>query len=203
MELQPCDLESLSPERHLARIAWAYVAQADLSWLYAEIKAVDGGSGRTPIAPEILLALWLYATVEGVGSVRASARAASFRRRRTLEGCLDEARRHGEAVKRQIEDDPGVRTRKQQAARERDEKVRRALEPLPKPEQIKEKQGKPAEEARASTAGAEATVMKMGDGDGGLRPAYRAVDHRHPKPSDRTVWSDARRMAGQREFSGA
>ena len=29
---------------------------------------------RTPIAPEILIALWLYATLEGVGSARAVAR---------------------------------------------------------------------------------------------------------------------------------
>ncbi len=34
-----------------------------------------GGSGRTAIAPEILFALWLYATLEGVGSARALARA--------------------------------------------------------------------------------------------------------------------------------
>jgi hypothetical protein len=42
--------------------------------MYAVIRAVEGGSGRTPIAPEILLALWLYATLEGVGSARAVAR---------------------------------------------------------------------------------------------------------------------------------
>jgi transposase len=72
--LRPCDLESLLPEGHRARIVWAYVEQADLSALYAGIKAVEGGSGRTPIAPEILFALWLYATVEGVGSARAIAR---------------------------------------------------------------------------------------------------------------------------------
>jgi transposase len=33
-----------------------------------------GCSGRTAIAPEILFALWLYATLEGVGSARALAR---------------------------------------------------------------------------------------------------------------------------------
>jgi transposase len=36
---------------------------------------VQGGSGRSAIAPEILFALWLYATtLEGVGSARAIAR---------------------------------------------------------------------------------------------------------------------------------
>jgi transposase len=74
LELRASDLESLLPEGHRARIVWAYVEQADLSAVYAGIKALEGGSGRTPIAPEILFALWLYATVEGVGSARAIAR---------------------------------------------------------------------------------------------------------------------------------
>lgn len=72
--LRASDLESLLPEGHRARIVWAYVEQADLSRVYAGIKAMQGGSGRTPIAPEILFALWLYATVDGVGSARAIAR---------------------------------------------------------------------------------------------------------------------------------
>ena len=67
-------MESTLPEGHRARIVWAYAEQADLSRVYACIKAVEGGSGRTPIAPEILFALWLYATVDGVGSARAIAR---------------------------------------------------------------------------------------------------------------------------------
>ncbi|MBL0011096.1 MAG: transposase [Nitrosomonas sp.] len=65
VELRPSDLESLLPEDHQARIVWAYVEQADLPGIYAGIKAVEGGSGRAPIAPEILFSLWLYATVEG------------------------------------------------------------------------------------------------------------------------------------------
>jgi transposase len=39
--------------------------------MYEGIKAVEGGAGRTAIAPEILYALWLYATLQGVGSARA------------------------------------------------------------------------------------------------------------------------------------
>ncbi|TMQ74588.1 Mobile element protein [Candidatus Accumulibacter phosphatis] len=35
---------------------------------------VEGGVGRAAIAPEILYALWLYATLEGVGSARTLAR---------------------------------------------------------------------------------------------------------------------------------
>jgi Transposase domain (DUF772) len=41
---------------------------------YAGSRAVEGGVGRSAIAPEILLALWLYATLEGVGSAREVAR---------------------------------------------------------------------------------------------------------------------------------
>ena len=74
LELRPCDLEALLPEGHRARLVWAGVERADLSGMYAVIRAFEGGSGRTPIAPEILFALWLYATLEGVGSARAVAR---------------------------------------------------------------------------------------------------------------------------------
>jgi transposase len=70
IELRPSDLESLLAEGHRARLVWAWVERQDLSKMYARIKAVEGGVGRAAIAPEILLALWLYATLEGVGSAR-------------------------------------------------------------------------------------------------------------------------------------
>jgi transposase len=73
-ELRPSDLDSLLAEDHAARLVWGYVERQDLSMLYGTIKAVEGGSGRSAIAPEILLSLWLYATLEGVGSARALAR---------------------------------------------------------------------------------------------------------------------------------
>ncbi len=47
MELRASELESLLPEGHRARVVWAYVEQADLGPIYAGIKAVEGGSGRT------------------------------------------------------------------------------------------------------------------------------------------------------------
>ena len=55
---------------HRARQVWAYVETMDLSPIYAKIRAVEGGGGRPPIDPAILMALWLYATLEGVGSAR-------------------------------------------------------------------------------------------------------------------------------------
>jgi transposase len=64
------DLESLLPEGHRARLVWAWVERQDLSGMYAAIKVREGGVGRSAIAPEILLGLWLYATLDGVGSAR-------------------------------------------------------------------------------------------------------------------------------------
>ena len=46
------------------------VQELDLTPLYAQIKAVEGHAGRPAIDPRILVALWLYATEEGVGKAR-------------------------------------------------------------------------------------------------------------------------------------
>ena len=70
VELRPMDLESVLPPGHRARLVWAWVERQDLSAMYAAIKVREGGVGRSAIAPQILLALWLYATLEGVGSAR-------------------------------------------------------------------------------------------------------------------------------------
>jgi transposase len=45
-----------------------------LSPLYQEIKAVEGHVGRDAVDPKILMALWLFATIEGIGSARQLAR---------------------------------------------------------------------------------------------------------------------------------
>ena len=71
LEFRPVDLESLLPADHRARIVWDFVQGLDLSVLYGEIRAVEGGAGRPAIDPAILMALWLYATLDGVGSARA------------------------------------------------------------------------------------------------------------------------------------
>ena len=242
MELRASDLDSLLPQGHRARTVWGYVERQNLDGLYAGIKAVEGGVGRTPIAPEILFALWLYATLEGIGSaraiarltrehdayrwicggvqvnyhtvadfrslngefldelltdnlaallaagvvklkavaqdgmrVRASAGAGSFRREDKLKGCLEAARQRVQTLKQRIDEDPAGATRAEQAARqraakERGARIEAALAWLPQLAEIKQRQGKKPQEARASTTDAEATVMKMGDG--GFRPAY-------------------------------
>jgi transposase len=237
---RPVDLEGLLPEDHRARIVWAYVEGLDLTPLYQPIQAVEGEAGRPATDPKILLALWLYATLEGIGSaraldrlcrehiayqwlcggvpmnyhtladfrtahvafldtlltrsvatllaeglveltrvaqdgvrVRASAGAASFRRRQTLEACLAEAEAQVQALRAELDADPAATTRRQQkarerAARERQARVAQALAQLPALEAKK----KPDErtKARASTTDPEARVMKMADG--GFRPAY-------------------------------
>jgi transposase len=70
LELTPTDLETLLPPGHAARLVWRFVDGLDLSAFYATIKACDGGAGRPAIDPKILVALWLYATIDGVGSAR-------------------------------------------------------------------------------------------------------------------------------------
>jgi transposase len=237
--MRAASLDGLLAEDHQARLVWEYVAGLDMGPLYQRIRAVQGRAGRDPIDPRILLALWLYATLDGVGSarevdrlcdahhayewicggvsvnyhtladfrvdhgqfldglltgsvatllhqglvklervaqdgvrVRASAGAASFRRRPTLEQCQVEAKEQVESLRKELEADPSAGSKRQKAARqraarERSERVRRALEELPKAEAAK----KPADKdkARASTTDPESRVMKMADG--GFRPA--------------------------------
>jgi transposase len=74
IELRASDLESLLAEDHRARLVWGYVERQDLSALYDAIKARGAAPGRCAIDPRILFALWLYATLDGVGSGREVAR---------------------------------------------------------------------------------------------------------------------------------
>jgi transposase len=64
------DLEGLLPADHRARIVMSFVESLELSPLYEAIKSREGEPGRPPPDPAVLLALWLYATIEGVGSAR-------------------------------------------------------------------------------------------------------------------------------------
>jgi transposase len=67
-------LDALLPADHQARVVWAFVDQQDLSALYERIRATADRPGRTPIDPKLLMALWLNATLDGVGSGRELAR---------------------------------------------------------------------------------------------------------------------------------
>jgi len=252
--LRALDLDATIGLDHPARNVWAFVEGMELSALYGAIGSVEGRAGRAAIDPKILLALWLYATVDGVGSareierlteahdayrwicggvnvnhhtlsdfrcarvellddwlthsvavlteqdlvklervaqdgmrVRANAGAASFRRRSTLERCLEQARAQVQALKDEIEADPDASNRRRRAARERaaverQQRVAQALEqlaqveeqknkkPVAKKENETEQQYAKRSEPRTSSTDSEARVMKMADG--GYRPAY-------------------------------
>ncbi len=70
LEWMPRSLDSLLPLDHLARAIWQTLERLDLAAFYASIKAILGKAGHPTTDPKVLLALWLYATTEGVGSAR-------------------------------------------------------------------------------------------------------------------------------------
>jgi transposase len=65
--------ELLEPD-HAARMVWAAVCGLNFSRWLGTIKAVEGSAGRDATDPRLLAALWIYATLEGVGSARELAR---------------------------------------------------------------------------------------------------------------------------------
>ena len=232
-------LDGMLDEEHQARVVWEYVEGLDLGCLYESIRAVEGHAGRDPIDPRILMALWLYATLEGVGAareldrlcedhvayqwicggvsvnyhtlsdfrtahvelldrlltqgvaglmheglvtmnrvaqdgmrVRASAGTSSFRREPTLARLEQEAQQQVEALRRELQADPGAASKRQQAARqrarrERQERIARARRVLPEVRDKKRPEKK--DQARVSTTDPDARFMKMPDG--GTRPA--------------------------------
>ncbi len=68
------NLESLVVDDHPVRAVWSFVEGLDLQSFYDRIKARGETPGRPATDPRILLALWLYATSDGIGSARALAR---------------------------------------------------------------------------------------------------------------------------------
>lgn len=67
-------LDALLEPEHRARLVWATVAGLNLEGWLREIKAVEGHVGRNATDPRLLVALWVYATLEGIGSARELAR---------------------------------------------------------------------------------------------------------------------------------
>jgi len=70
VEMQLLSLDQWLDADHRVRMVWKYVESLDLSELYESIKATVDNVGRDPIDPQILFALWLFATLEGTTSAR-------------------------------------------------------------------------------------------------------------------------------------
>jgi transposase len=70
IQWRDASLDQLIPRDHRVRAVWAYVDSLDLKPLYAKIQAVEGGVGRDPVDPKILMALWMFAIIEGISSAR-------------------------------------------------------------------------------------------------------------------------------------
>ena len=59
----------LAPD-HRARLVMGFVDTLDLTVLYDKIEAREGTAGRPAADPAVLFALWLLATMDGIGSAR-------------------------------------------------------------------------------------------------------------------------------------
>jgi transposase len=70
----PRHLDAMLAEDHPARTIWGLLENLDLSAFYGSIKATLDRPGHPTTDPQVLLALWLLATVEGIGSARKLAR---------------------------------------------------------------------------------------------------------------------------------
>lgn len=66
--------DDLISAKHPARLVWQVVQTLDLSAFCAPIKAREGVCGRDATDPALLVSLWLYATIRGIGSAREVAR---------------------------------------------------------------------------------------------------------------------------------
>jgi transposase len=72
--LEPVCWEERLAADHPVRAVWAVVERLDLSRLSDPIAARGESPGRAATDPRLLVALWLYATIENVGSARQLAR---------------------------------------------------------------------------------------------------------------------------------
>ena len=69
-ELRVFDLEASIAADHPVRAVWGFVQALDLSALHAGIRSRAGHGGTPATDPALLVALWLWATIDGVGSAR-------------------------------------------------------------------------------------------------------------------------------------
>src|SRR5690349_12647518 len=62
--------EDSLPEEHPARLIWKALGHLDLSRLLKGAKSFEHQAGRDRLSPRMLLAIWMYAISEGIGSAR-------------------------------------------------------------------------------------------------------------------------------------
>lgn len=70
MVFEPICLDDLVPVEHRVRQIWAFVQKMDTTALEDRIGSRLGHVGAPAIEPRLLLALWLYAYLNGIGSAR-------------------------------------------------------------------------------------------------------------------------------------
>jgi transposase len=63
-------LDDLISDDHQVRNIWHYVEQMDLSIISKKIQSTLNSPGRPTIDPKVMLTLWIYALIEGIGSAR-------------------------------------------------------------------------------------------------------------------------------------
>ena len=80
--------DDLVPAKHPVRMVMAVVEKLDVSRFSEPIKARDGLAGRDATDPQLLVGLWLYACIRGIGR-RGSWRGGVKRARRSA-GCAAE-----------------------------------------------------------------------------------------------------------------
>ena len=72
-------LEALLPPGHLARFIWEKLLAVDFSDAEARYSSVQGGPGRPPYHPRVLVALWIFAMTQGLETAAAIAEACTLR----------------------------------------------------------------------------------------------------------------------------
>lgn len=63
-------IDETIPAEHQVRMVWTYVESLDVELLLGKLKTFCGVKGAPATDPRVLLALWLFATLDGVGSAR-------------------------------------------------------------------------------------------------------------------------------------
>lgn len=70
VEMRTLSLDQMLPPDHVARVVWEVVKDLDVAPLLVDVRSTEHHAGNPAIDPHVLIALWLLATIQGVGSGR-------------------------------------------------------------------------------------------------------------------------------------